>query len=416
MLLTYLYWGGTMKTFQNLLMGVVGFIAKIFFLLYKLAAALAVAAMALYVLWVLYLYGFGLLFDNAAFQKHWRYTLPALAAGLALIVVGPLRNKDNPYREYRPGLGGTIDRCADGFIAWIGTLKYFTSPVCLAEDPGSYKIKGREIRELIDGTLQPGDILLRGYNGYLDGIMIGLAGGGEGLGAHFSHAALYLGGLNDRDDKRIAARRLETMDASGGWVAASEEKKEEIRNNPEYYQPGKQMVVHSMTKGVFTEDILTFTRCDYLAVLRLHDRFGLDQKERAEDRSLIKDLAGDAEGIHRRLIGGENVNRDDVIAVVRKSALGKIGSCYDFQFNDIKTANRFSCSEFVYYCYKSIHAYIGLLPKKHAFLNVFFARTTITPADIYDAAVSRGKLEVVWLSESLHKQAGARAVPAVGGR
>ena len=403
-----------MKTFQNLLMAFVGFVAKIFFLLYKLMATLVVVGIGAYFFWVLYLYGFCLIFNNAEFQRNWQYSLPALTIGLLLAVIGPLRKKDNPYRIYRAGLAGTIDECADGFIAWIGTLKYFTSPLSIAEDPGSYKITGREIRDLIDGRLQPGDILLRGYRGYLDGIMIGLTGGGQGLGKYFSHAAFYLGEVNDGEDQMIVARRLETMNRETGlWEPASDEEKKAIRNNRDYYQPGKQMVVHSMTRGVFSEDILTFTRCDYLAVLRLPKVIMLTPEDRKEDKSLIKELPEDAEAIHERLMKGGTVSGEEVFKIARLSALGKIGSCYDFQFNDIKTANRFSCSEFVYYCYKSVHCYLGLLPKAHAFLKVFFKRTTISPADIYDAAISKGKLEIVWTSDSLKQPQGRpQPVPA----
>jgi hypothetical protein len=197
------------------------------------------------------------------------------------------------------------------------------------------------------------------------------------------------------------ARRLKVQTDGGQWAEASEAEKEAVRNNPIYFQPGRQLVVHSMTKGVFVEDILTFLRCDYLIVLRLHGAMRLETGEREEDQSLIKDLAPDAEAIHAKLIRGEPVVKDEVITAARLSALGKIGSCYDFQFNDMKTTHRFSCSEFVYYCYKSVHCYIGLHPKLRGFLKIFFRRETITPSDIYDAAVAQGKLKIVWMSGAL---------------
>jgi len=385
-----------MKALENLLMALVGWIAKAIFIIYRAIALLAVVSAVVYFIAVWWLY------KSPEYHEYWWYPLPVLALGLLLAVARPRRGKDNPTRKY-PGLTGPIDFCADAFIAWIGTLKYFTSPISLVEDPGAYKIKGAEIRELIDGKLEPGDIMLRGYDGYLDGIMIGLSGGGKGPGKYFSHAALYLGGLNNEGDKEIAARRLQVQDDSGAWVDASDAEKKRIRNDPDYYQAGRQMVVHAMTRGVFVEDILTFLRCDYLVVLRLHDTFKLGPQDRDRDRSLIKGLTGDAEAIHAGLMRGGSVNRNDVIKIVRNSALGKIGSCYDFQFNSIKTANRFSCSEFVYYCFKSIHSYLGLEPKQHAFLKFFFRRNTITPADIYDAAVSQRKLEIKWTSSSLQR-------------
>lgn len=331
-------------------------------------------------------------------QVFWWYNVFLLVFGLVYLTVKSNGNKDNPYRNYA-GISGWLEERGDQLIAWIGTLKYFTSPLSLVEDPGSYKIRGNEIRELIDSVLQPGDILLRGFDGYLDGELIRMTGGNQGLGGYFSHAALYLGELGEQD-KPIVARRLQVLNEDNQWVPASDEAKEAIRNDPGYFHPGRQMVVHSMTKGVFVEDILTFLRCDYLIVLRLPGTFRLDEHARAHDESLIRQLPEDAAAIRDKLMKGENVDKHDILQAVRHSALGKIGSCYDFQFNDIKTSHRFSCSEFVYYCYKSIHCYLGLHPTEHSFLKLF-KRSTITPSDIYDVAVGEGKLEIKWMNKAL---------------
>jgi hypothetical protein len=338
--------------------------------------------------------------SDAQAQSYGWWGYAALTLLLLCLTYRRHPGQENPYRRY-VGLTGWLDKLVDRFIAWIGTLKYFTSPLSLVEDPGSYKIKGDEIRTLIDGGLQPGDILLRGYDGYLDGLMISISGGGGGIKRHFSHAALYLGDLNDGSDKAIVARRLEVMDEQGRWKEATLAEKDRVRNDTAYYEPGRQRVVHSMARGVFTEDILTFLRCDYLVVLRLPAQIQLDADDMEQDRSLVRELAADADAIRRGLMQGQPVARADVVAAVHRSALGKIGSCYDFQFNDGKRHNRFSCSEFVYYCYKSIHCYLGLQLKKRAFMGFLFPRLTITPGDIYDAAVLRGKLEVVWTSRSL---------------
>ena len=389
--------GPLKKKLETLLFAIVAWIARLLFFGYSVFTNLVV--LTLLFGWISYL-----LYLSPAWRECWWSPLLLMVTlSVVYTITRPGPKKDNPYRKY-VGLAGKLDACIDSFIAWIGRMKYFTSPVSLVEDPGSYKIKGREIRDLIDRELQPGDILLRGYDGYLDGIMIRLSGGGQGLGKYFSHAALYLGELKGPEDRQIVARRLQTMDDSGAWLPASDAEKDRIRKDTNYYQEGRQMVVHAMTRGVFVEDILTFLRCDYLVVLRLHDQFKLGPQDRERDRSLIKALPDDAEAIHASLIKGESVSRAHVIKIVRSSALGKIGSCYDFQFNDIKTANRFSCSEFVYYCFKSVHSYLGLEPKPHAFLNVLFRRSTITPADIYDAAVSQGKLEIKWTSGSLQKK------------
>ncbi len=384
-----------MSAIKTLVMAVFGLMVRMAFILYTwLLALLAVFLVAALLLGLpAYLYC-----NPASLRNIWVYPLLFILLVLVYAIARPGAAQDNPHRQY-PGLRGRLDARIDEFIAWIGTLKYFMSPLCLVADPGSYKIKGPEIRDLIDKQLQAGDILLRGYDGYLDGVMIRLSGGGQNLGAYFSHAALYLGELDDKQDREIAARRLQVQNGKGQWIPASAADQEAIRNNREYFQKGRQMVVHAMTRGVFVEDILTFLRCDYLIVLRLHESMKLDTLEK--DNSLIKDLPADAEAIHGRLMQGATISRDEVVKASHNSALGKIGSCYDFQFNDIKTAHRFSCSEFVYYCYKSIHCYLGLEPRKHAFLKYFLRRNTITPSDIYDIANGQSKLQVVWQSKSL---------------
>jgi hypothetical protein len=359
---------------------------------YRLAVTLLVVAMGVAPVYGLLGWFCPALTQGTQVQRIW---MGGVLAVVGLILLGSFRlhTKDNPHRLY-VGLSGWVNKRVDRLIAWIGTIKYFKHPLCLVEDPGSYKIKGDEIRALIDGGLQPGDILLRGYDGYLDGVMIGLSGGGANVSRRFSHAALYLGDLDDARDKPIVARRLQVMDAAGHWREATE-------TDPDYYQPGRQRVLHAMTRGVFTEDILSFVRCDYLAVLRLPETMQLNEEERQEFSPLIGYLAEDALSIQRQLMDGRDVSRQEVLQRVHLSALGKTGSCYDFQFTDGKTQHRFSCSEFVYYCFKSVHAYIGLRLVKHGLMGVLFIRETITPGDIYDAAEKTGKLRVVWKSRSL---------------
>ncbi len=392
---------------QNLLMALVGLLVKVFFIIYSTVTNIAFLVLLVVTLVVRHY--------RPALYEHWWYPTPLflLAISLLYTVLRPRAPKDNPHRKY-PGWFGPIDKCADAFIAWIGRMKYFTSPLSLAEDLGSNKISGAEIRKLIDDVLKPGDILLRGFDGYVDGIMIGMVGGGKGPGKYFSHAALYAGELNDATDKPVVARRLKTLDDSCEWRPATKAEKDAIRNDPRYYQQGRQRVIHSMSRGVFVEDILTFLRCDYLAVLRLPEQITLSKEDREENKPLITDLPGDAATIRSSLLEGRSVSRDEVIKIARLSALGKIGSCYDFQFNEIKTAHSFSCSEFVYYCYKSVHCYLGLQPKVHAFMKVLFRKKTISPSDIYDAAISDQKLEIVWMSATLKQQQPATGpVPAM---
>lgn len=127
------------------------------------------------------------------------------------------------------------ERVRNGFLKKFGDIKVYRFPFFMLYDPGSYLIKGEEIREVLD-TIQDGDILIRGYKNYLDGYFIP---------GFFSHSGLYIG-----ETKR---------DQSPAQLAAEQAK---------HYKDGKQMVIHSMAEGVFMEDVINFCRCDYLVILR----------------------------------------------------------------------------------------------------------------------------------------------------
>lgn len=320
----------------------------------------------------------------------------ALLAGLVLVSAGSLYRHGEGTLPASVGAGGLLTRLTHRFIAWLGTIKFFTSPLSLVEDPGTYRITGLDIRALLDGQyplLQPGDILLRGYRGYLDGELIRRTGGARGAGRYLSHAALYVGPLNDMRDREIAARRLKVMGDDGRFRDATDDEKDRFRKDPGYFQPGSEMVVHSMAKGVHVEDVLTFVRCDYLVVLRLPEELELAGRE-AENRPLVP-LSGDALSIDQRLTSKQKVSRAEIVAAAHDSALGQIGSGYDFLFDSYRAFHRFSCSEFVYYCFKSVHRHIGLEPRKHSIAGLF-QRTTVTPADICAAWEKDRKLELVW--------------------
>jgi len=122
-----------------------------------------------------------------------------------------------------------------GFLKIFGDIKVFRFPFFLIYDPGSYKLKGDEIREVIS-RIQPGDILLRGYDNYLDGFFI------PGC---FSHAGLYVGPVAAEDIRHVPTQEGRSC-----------------------FKTGTQMVVHSMAEGVFMEDVINFCRCDRMLILR----------------------------------------------------------------------------------------------------------------------------------------------------
>lgn len=101
-----------------------------------------------------------------------------------------------------------VDFVANIRIYWFGFILFGDS---------HYKVKGTHTRQIMS-ILEPGDILLRTYYNYL---------GSKLTPGYWSHAALYEG-----DDK----------------------------------------VIHMLGEGITREDILIFTRCDDVAVLRHPDK------------------------------------------------------------------------------------------------------------------------------------------------
>jgi len=79
--------------------------------------------------------------------------------------------------------------------------------------PNIHKVKGSDVRRIID-VVEPGDILLRRFDGYLNTLL---------TKGYFSHAGTYVGNNN---------------------------------------------VVHSVSQGCICEDILNFCRADAVCVLR----------------------------------------------------------------------------------------------------------------------------------------------------
>lgn len=374
-------------TIEQMLLLTIALLSRLLFFVYALLAWLALPFAAI-LLAALILAGFA---------------TPWGAAGLALVLTLTGWRLQHPTRgSGAAGRAGLLARLTDRFIEWIGTLKYFHSPLCLVEDPGSYRIRGTDIRQLLDGgLLQPGDILLRGYRGYLDGELIRRTGGADGAGIHFSHAALYVGRL-DESDRKLAASASRVRDGNGGWRPASPAEQDAFRNDPGYFQTGPQMVLHAMAKGVHVEDILTFLRCDYLAVLRLPETVQLDA-----EASVFKPLIAPgrtemraAADLDARLCAGEPIPRGEIVTMARQAGLAHIGASYDYLFE--ADFNRFSCSEFVYFCYVGVHRYIGLQPKKHSIAGLF-ARQAVTPPDIFGACAD-GKLSVAWTNVETGRQ------------
>lgn len=101
------------------------------------------------------------------------------------------------------------------FLKFFGDIKCFKHAFWLVYDPDDFEVNGEKVAQICK-LLQPGDVILRGYNKYLDGKFIPSKDG-------WSHGALYI----------------------GNWK-----------------------IVHAIAEGVSLTNVIDFTRCDRIAVFR----------------------------------------------------------------------------------------------------------------------------------------------------
>lgn len=99
-------------------------------------------------------------------------------------------------------------------LVFTSKMYIHRKPLWFVYDPHIHQVKGHEVRDVLR-AIQPGDVLLRSFSGYLDTMFIP---------GYWSHAALYA---------------------------------------------GEGLVIHAIGTGVQGEDILDFCRCDGVAVLRI---------------------------------------------------------------------------------------------------------------------------------------------------
>jgi hypothetical protein len=251
-------------------------------------------------------------------------------------------------------------------ITVFGDLLVYRWPLWLLYNPTGYRVRGEDIRELID-RVRPGDVLVRGFDNYLDGRIIP---------GYFSHVGMYLGDVTQADADAIArAGEVEHLPGAHRVV------------------PGRSMVIHALAEGVLTEDVINFCRCDYMAVLRFPTVMSatapgwapMVPPEALEARELA---------LQERLRTGGQVTFEEALPVVREAALGRLGTRYDFRF-DFQRMDRLSCSELVYFATKSLGPFLDVAPANRRML-LLFQRSIIEP----DAFV-RSLLEVAWKSRSI---------------
>jgi hypothetical protein len=255
------------------------------------------------------------------------------------------------------------------FLTMFGDIKIFPGPLFFLYDPGSYLVKGEDMREVIK-IVQPGDILLRGYTNYLDGRFIP---------GYFSHVGFYLGPIDRKELEAEWSDEYTPLDQLKGL------------------KTGEQMVIHSMAEGVFMEDVLNFCRCDYMAVLRFPQELkGSDAPPLAVFDATKYNKAEEA--IEARLKAGETVQFSEVWPIFRNIALSQLDKSYDFRF-DFKSFDSFSCSELVYYSAKSFCWHLGIEPTTKKALYV--VKKFMLEPDVYAA---NENLTWVWQSKSVDQK------------
>lgn len=245
------------------------------------------------------------------------------------------------------------------FLTFFGDIKIYPHPMFIVYDPGSYRIKGPELRKILD-LLKPGDILLRGYDNYLDGKFIG---------GTFSHAAFYYGEATDQKDRPLARANAS------------------VEGESDCFTPGQQMVVHSMAEGVFMEDILTFARCDKLAILRLPEQLSLKTNHKLRVGSEKRpNFSVEEERIYQSLKSGAQVNGVDAVEQAKKLALAHLGFAYDFGF-DFETHKSFSCTEFIYFIYRCVCPFVDIQLVEKSIL--FLKRKVLRPDDFLETGLQQ---------------------------
>lgn len=291
----------------------------------------------------------------------------------------------------------------------LGRLKYFTRPPVIVFDPSTYRVKGADVREVLN-LIRPGDILLRAYDGYLDSWFIrhswvrgSTRRPRRGM---FTHVALYVGPLSAAQRPQVASqisgydwgsdRKAPAAQLPALQEAARQRFFDSVLPAPAAGEPWPDngMVVHAMAEGVQIEDVLSFCRCDYLTILRLPSHLQLATAVDEHDFSLVPGSAEHA--LQQRLQAGDAVAREQAIALALNTALGKVGAEYDFDCSDLNRFQSFSCAQLVYYCYRGAADWFAMRPRWHGLFGRVMMRHTVTPDDYLEAG-----LQQVWRSRSL---------------
>lgn len=281
-----------------------------------------------------------------------------------------------------------------------GHLKISLWPPLLAYKPRGYMLKGSHLRDIMK-KVQPGDILVRTFNNYVDGFF---------MPGTFTHVGFYLGPVTENHLKQVA--KIE---------------------NPSQFHTGEQIVIHALGDQVFLDHLIDFCHCDGLAIMRfprqlksiekrpIPDRLltyfknpskpPIDPQENEEEEEgkkakkskkpkkepvkepvqldeMAKALVKHESTIAQTIAQGKSVEFEKIFKVFYQIALRELTSSYDYDF-EIDSFSGTSSTELVYFITKSIVWNYGIVPESK---KIFFKpKRTILPDDFVN-----GDLEEIW--------------------
>jgi hypothetical protein len=152
-----------------------------------------------------------------------------------------------------------------------------------------------------------------------------------------------------------------------------------------------------MKDGIFMEDLLNFCRCDYMLGLRFPTSVtrAANVPSAYSDSEKIRNAFTAAElQIADQLKAGHAVPFAEVLPVMVKLALSQLGKAYDFGL-DFSSFNKMSCTEFVYYCTKSLEWCAGVHPVVESVIGL------TAPGISPDGFAGSPQLEVSFASQSV---------------
>jgi hypothetical protein len=302
----------------------------------------------------------------------------------------------------------------------LGDIKVFKWPMFINYRPYSFAIKGNHTREVM-ALVQPGDILVRDFNNYLNNYF---------TPGTFKHVGFYLGDVSEH--------RLKLAEVK----------------HPAHFNTGKQRVIHAIGNQVFLEDLIDFCRCDGLAIMRFPRQLKLlknatiseelqayfnNPAETTGLESSVEEKPQGSKGVLKRLFSfrkgakdepvdededepeekvpekqakpdatfaalvkaekdiaqylaqGKAIAFDKIFKILYRVAIRELNIPYDHDLG-MERFYATRCTEFVYFITKSLCWNYGIEPELN---KVFFKkRLVITPDAFVDS-----QLEEVWKSD-----------------